>query len=195
MVLRRPRLALLIGLGMSGCTRGQDRFADTTHMATVDTQQSAAPGAVQGDPDPAGAIRARMGVVFDPRRVKAGDTIAGLALEKIDASPTVADSTLVGSAAFRGEIELTGATMRHPEAAAINEVCFEADSTSARRLPRWSGDRRRPWFCFSNPDEARRVLGPSRDERRARIVIANFVINRGLSDQINSARFVRSLAR
>ncbi len=197
MVLRRPSLAMLCALSAAACSpRGQDRFVDTTHIATVDTQQlTTTSSAVPADPDTAGARRARMGVVFDPARVRIGDTIAGLVVEKIGANPNVIDSTLVGSAVFQGEIELTGATLRHPEADAGNEVCFEADSASAERLPRWSADRRRAWFCFTNPAEARRALGAGAAERPARIVISNFVINRGLSDQINSARFVRLLDR
>jgi hypothetical protein len=132
-----------------------------------------------------------MGVVFDPSRVRPGDTIAGLVVEKISATPTVVDSTLVGSIAFRGEIALTGATIRHPEADATNEVCFEADSASTERLPRWSGDRRRAWFCFSNAPEALRELGRPQPERRAQILISNFVIHRGLTDAVNAARFIR----
>jgi hypothetical protein len=103
----------------------------------------------------------------------------------------MADSSFVGDISFRGEIELTGHTMRHFEADATNAACFEADSASAARLPRWAGDRRRAWFCFSNAPAATRALGPSQEERPARVVIADFTIHRGLSDQVNSARFVR----
>jgi hypothetical protein len=101
------------------------------------------------------------------------------------------DSTLVGTAAFRGRIELSGATVRHPEADATKDVCFEADSASAARLPRWAGDRRRPWFCFSNASAAARELGPPRTERPAHVVISHFVIHRGLTDEVNAAQFVR----
>jgi hypothetical protein len=143
------------------------------------------------DPDPAGAARARIGVIFDPSRVRAGDSIAGLVVERVNVSRAVADSSFVGDIAFRGEIELSGRTFPHFEADASDAACFEADSASAATLPRWAGDRRRAWFCFSNAAEASRALGPSRAERPARIVIADFVIHRGLSDQVNSARFVR----
>lgn len=189
-------LAILSGLSVAACARGrEDSFIDTTVIAADTRLRSARPGRVPTDPDTAGARRARMGVLFDPGSVKAGDTIAGLVVEKIGANPNVMDSTLVGSAAFRGEIELTGATLRHPEADAANEVCFEADSASVERLPRWAEDRRRAWFCFTNAIAARRALGPAQEERQARIVISSFVINRGLTDQINSARFVRLLDR
>lgn len=191
-VFGRRTLAVLLGLTMAACTSSGDHDIDTARALPRSTQPQAPPSpGLEADPDPEGAARSRVGVVFDPSRVKPGDSIAGLVVERIDASPTVVDSTLVGSIAFRGEIELAGHTVRHPEADATNEVCFEADSASAARLPRWAGDRRRAWFCFSNATAAARALGPARSERRARVVIRDFVINRGLSDQVNSARFVR----
>lgn len=145
----------------------------------------------EADPDPAGAARARIGVIFDPSRVRTGDTIAGVVVERVSVSRAVVDSSYVGDITFRGEIELTGHSIPHFERDVSDAACFEADSISAAKLPRWAGDRRRAWFCFSNLDRAARALGTSRGDRPARIVIADFTIHRGLSDQVNSARFVR----
>lgn len=165
MVLAHRTLALLLGLSTAACGRsGRDHEANT------------------GAP---------LNVVFDPGSVRPGDSIAGLVVERIAANHTPMDSTFVGTAAFRGEIALAGRTVRHPEADAINEVCFEADSASAARLPRWSGDHRRAWFCFSNASAAARALGPAGTEWPARIVISHFVIHRGLTDEVNAARFER----
>jgi hypothetical protein len=172
-------LVLVVTLGVGACgTSNRDREAD----------------ADPADPDPAGAARARVGVIFDPSRVRAGDSIAGLVVDRVSVSRAVVDSSFVGDIAFRGEIELSGRTFPHFDADASDAACFEADSASAAELPRWAGDRRRAWFCFSNAAEATRALGPSRAERPARIVITDFVIHRGLSDQVNSARFVRVVA-
>jgi len=169
-------LIFIATLGVAACGTGnQDREADPA----------------PAEPDPAGVARARIGVVFDPSRVRAGISIAGLLVERVNVSRAVVDSSFVGDIAFRGEIELSGRTIPHFEADASDAACFEADSASAARLPRWAGDRRRAWFCFSNAREANRALGPSRAQRPARIVIADFTIHRGLSDQVNSARFVR----
>jgi hypothetical protein len=190
MLLDRRTLASMVVLSVMACDlSGSDRVPDTSSPRRVATQ--APSSAPQTDPDTAGLRRARLGVVFDPSRVRAGDTIAGLVVERIVANHTVMDSTLVGTAAFSGRIELAGATVRHPEADATKDVCFEADSASAARLPRWAGDRRRAWFCFSNASAAARALGPPRTERPAHIVISNFVIHRGLTDEVNAARFVR----
>jgi hypothetical protein len=178
---------------ITACDRtGSDRAVDTSGARLRGTQRQATPSSVyQPDPDTAGDRLARLGVVFDPGRVRPGDTIAGLVVERIVATHTPMDSTLVGTAAFRGRIELAGATIRHPEADATKDVCFEADSASAARLPRWAGDRRRAWFCFSNASAAARELGPPRTERPAHVVISHFVIHRGLTDEVNAAQFVR----
>lgn len=193
MLFGRHTHALVFVLSVAACDRtNRDRVPDTSGGRLPGTQRQPTPSSVyQPDPDTAGDRLARLGVVFDPGRVRPGDTIAGLVLERIVANHTPMDSTLVGTAAFRGRIELAGATMRHPEADATKDVCFEADSASAARLPRWAGDRRRAWFCFSNAGAAARELGPPRTERPAHVVISHFVIHRGLTDEVNAARFVR----
>jgi hypothetical protein len=120
--------------------------------------------------------------------------VGELVVDSVTARVTPADSTYVGVARFRGEIELRGRTMRHFEPD-IQAICFEADSLSAARLPRWQGDERRAWLCFSNDAEARRALGPPSDGVAATVVIDSFTIHRGLSDQVNSARLVRVVPR
>ena len=137
----------------------------------------------------------RPGIRFDPADVRRGTRIGALSVDSIEFRRTP-DSTLVGTARFLGEIALGGWTMRHPDPDAYRVVtCFEADSTSAAQLPRWAGDERRPWFCFSNHAEAARALGPPSDGVRATIVIDRFTIHRGMSDEVNSARFLRRLGR
>ena len=193
MVLSRRPFVLLLALSAGACGRsGRDHEADTTGAPLAGAQRPSPSSSVyKPDPDSTGDRLARLGVIFDPGRVRPGDSIGGLVVERIAANHTPMDSTLVGTAAFRGDIELAGHTMGHPEADAANEVCFEAGSVSAARLPRWSGDRRRAWFCFSNATAAARALGPPGMEWPARIVISHFVIHRGLTDEVNAAQFVR----
>jgi hypothetical protein len=158
-----------------------------------------------GEPDLAGAARARVGIVVVPVEIRVGDTVGGLAVAKVDVRRAVVDSVAVGSIVFRGVMELEGYAIPHFDSDARGDdggaaACFEADQRSAARMPRWSGDRRRPWFCFTNPDRARRALAtigaPDSDalHRTSRIRVDSFTIHRGLSDEVNSAHFVEVVA-
>lgn len=133
----------------------------------------------------------RPGLRFDPSTVRRGDSVGALVMDSVHARPTIVDSTYVGMARFRGLIELSGRTIPHFDSDLRHEsVCFEADSASAARLPRWLHDERRSWFCFANPHDAARALGPPGTEADARVIIEDFMIHRGLSDEVNNARFV-----
>ncbi len=154
-------------------------------------------------PSPAGVaaidvlphVAPRPGIRFNPATLRKGANVGSLTLDSIAVRQAV-DSSHVGIARFKGEIQLRGWTMRHPDPDASRVLtCFEADSASAARLPRWSGDERRPWFCFSNRAEAAQALGPPSEGVPATIVIDHFTIHRGLSDEVNAARFVRMVAR
>jgi hypothetical protein len=102
------------------------------------------------------------------------------------------DSTYFGVAWFHGQIELSGSTHRHPDSD-LHDValCFEVDSASGARLPRWLGDERRPWFCFGNRVAAARALGPPSEGVPATIVIDRFTIRVSGSDDFNTANFAR----
>jgi hypothetical protein len=144
------------------------------------------------DPDSAGAARERLGVIFDPLAARPGERVGGLEVAATDVRLAV-DSIPVGTIAFRGELSLRGRRIPHFDVDLTpRSVCFEADSISAMRLPRWRGDRRRPWFCFQNASEAESGLMAA-SEKVVRVVIDEFTIRRGLSDQVNSARFVRAI--
>jgi hypothetical protein len=133
------------------------------------------------------------GIRFDPTAVAAGAKVGAMTLDSI-AVRTAFDSTRVGTAWFSGSVELSGAKLRHFDADS-DGLCFEADSASAARLPRWQGDERRSWFCFTNRRAAQAALGPPGDSARATVVIDRLTIHRGMSDEVNSARFVRALTR
>ncbi len=135
----------------------------------------------------------RPGIRFDAGTIRPGARVGELVLDSIAARRATIDSVFVGVAHFRGEIELTGATIQHPDPDA-RPLCFEADSASAARLPRWEGDERRAWFCFENQAGAIRAIGPSSDGVAAAIVIDRLTIHRGFSDQVNSARLIRGAA-
>lgn len=95
----------------------------------------------------------------------------------------------VGMARFRGQLTLRGRLMKHSDPD-VTMPCFEADSASAALMPRWAGDIRRAWFCFTNP-EAERLLGKRGEGRSLEVVIDGFVIRRSFSDDVNTARLIR----
>ena len=132
------------------------------------------------------------GIRFDPSAVRVGMRIGSMVLDSLEVR-TAFDSTRVGTARFSGNVELTGAKLRHFDSDA-DALCFEADSASAAKLPRWDGDERRAWFCFSNRSAAQAALGPPGDSAAAKIVIDRLTIHRGMSDEVNSARFVREVS-
>ena len=157
-----------------------------------------------GMPSPAGGAAIdvathgtpRPGIRFNPSTLRRGARIGTLFVDSIDAHRAIADSAWTGTVWFRGAIELSGWTLRHPEPDLYRVLtCFEADSMSAAQLPRWSGDERRAWFCFSNRAEAARALGPPSEGVPATIVVGEFTIHRSPPDVVNSARLLRLVRR
>ena len=127
--------------------------------------------------------------VFDPATLRPGDQVAGLMVERVETARGV-DSTWYGDVTFSGPIELDGSVIPHFDSE-VRAICFESDSTSAARLPRWPGDVRRPWFCFENDSDAVRALGPAGSARRARILIDRFTSTWHPTDVWNTARLAR----
>ena len=125
--------------------------------------------------------------------------VGDLVVDTVDARQAMIDSagptgmipTLVwvGTARFHGPLTLRGQLMKHSDPE-VRWPCFEADSASAARLPRWAGDIRRQWFCF--PDaEAERLVGKRREGHPLEIVIDGLAIRRSFSDDVNTAHLVR----
>lgn len=130
------------------------------------------------------------GIVFDPGSIGPGSRVGELTVKRADLSRTSFDSSFVGTVSFSGEVTLGGRTVPHFDSD-VRAVCFEANPAGAAELPRWPRDERRPWFCFTNRDEASRLLAPPGVERAAVIVIDDFTTVRAFTDAVNSARLVR----
>ena len=133
---------------------------------------------------------ARPGIRFDPHTLRPGARVGSLVVQSVEARRAV-DGSWVGTARFAGELKVTGRRRPHPDPE-LGAVCFEVDEGSAAAIPRWAGDERRPWFCFDNAEEARRLLPhTAADARPVTAVVDGFAIHRGLSDEVNSAHLVR----
>lgn len=126
---------------------------------------------------------------FDPATAHRGDSVAGLEMDSVQTQRTPSGEW-IGTVRFTGSLLIDGRTFRHPDGDDYPFPCFEADSGSGHRLPRWAGDERRPWFCFENHVDARTRFGGPAPDRPATIRIDRFTINRNLSDAVNSARLV-----
>jgi hypothetical protein len=134
----------------------------------------------------------RPGIRFHPAKLRPGSEVGELVVDSVVVDGPLIDSSYFGVAWFRGQIELSGWTHRHPDADLSDvALCFEVDSASAARLPRWLGDERRPWFCFGNRAAAARALGPPSEGVGATIVIERLTIRVSGSDDVNTAHFVR----
>ena len=169
----------LLALLLAGC-----RDAPRTEAPRVDTTARDSVTQAGGE--------FRPGIRFHPATLRPGASVGELVADSLIVNGPGIDSSYYGVAWFRGQIELSGWTLRHPDADQHHvALCFEADSASAARLPRWLGDERRPWFCFGNRAVAARALGPPSEGIPATIVIERFAIWRGGSDEVNNASFVR----
>lgn len=125
--------------------------------------------------------------VFHPGRVQVGDTVAGMRIAELRVE-RAADGEPVGTVRFAGEARVRGRAGAHPDPD-VDLPCFFADSASAHPLPRFPRDERRPWFCFSNAAEARRML-PADTVARS-VVIDGFIYQYARTDVVNTARLVR----
>ena len=145
-----------------------------------------------GDARPASAPTLdppRPGAVFDPARVRVGDSVAGLRVDARDVRPA-SDGEWVGTVRFAGAVTIGGRIMAHPDPD-VATPCFEADEASATRLPRWAGDTRRSWFCFTDAGSAATRLGAARPARAAVVTVDSYTVHYARSDVVNSARLVR----
>lgn len=167
--MRETKVALVLALlaiagsGVHGC--GQ-------------RDQGAIPGAPSADSN-----------LFDPGRLRVGDRVHGLVVEDLRLQ-TAYDSTLVGSVVLGGEVGVRGTRIRHFDGE-VDAVCVELDSLSDRRLPRWVGDTRRRWFCFSNDSFARRALEGVPIGAAMEFVIRRLQVVRSYSDAFDTAELVR----
>lgn len=173
-----PVLVLFVALACSRAERGSP---------SEDEPDSGAPYA--------DSLRAKRDVafVFDPKTIAVGDTIGTLVADRV-AITAAYDSTPVGSVHFRGNVKLTGQVIPHPDPE-FESVCFEVDPLSASALPRWKGDARRIWFCFSNTAEASRQVIPYLPGQKYEILIDEYTVHRGMSDEVNEAHLVEVLGR
>ncbi|HEX6909100.1 MAG TPA: hypothetical protein VF142_01820 [Longimicrobium sp.] len=139
-----------------------------------------APQAAKADAPP--------GHLFDPARARVGDTVVGMRIEAMEVR-RASDGELVGTVRFAGRARVSGRPGPHPDGE-VDAPCFFADPASAGRLPRFPRDRRRAWFCFADPADARRMLAQA-DSGTVSVVIDRYTYHYAYSDVVNEARLDR----
>ena len=139
------------------------------------------PGRPSGPPPP---------LIFDPANLTRGMAVGDLRVDSTDVVWGEGVGEWVGTVRFTGEIRLRGTAVPHLADPEQRITCFEADSASGRRLPRWPGDERRPWFCFEDPAAAASMLGPPDSTRRRTVVVDRFTTVRAFTDAVNTARLL-----
>jgi hypothetical protein len=204
--MKIPTLLILgsLFLAIYGCEKPQA----TTPVANSDTPNSAPNPGVEspqtplpqsGSPTQFGKDTCipieepRDGNVFDPSQLKAGDRFLDLKVITISASCRTSGSigTYDGTTSFQGEITVSGVYNPKKPLPGSEDVCFDVVAQDDPKLPRMWGDRRRPsWFCFDNPEQAKRRLGSSK-ALLAKIVINNYTIRNEPKDTYNLATLVR----
>lgn len=188
MTIRKRVLPVLLVL--AACESAED---DDGSAARADSTRDTLAAAGDSSPSPQRVPDPATATVFDPARVRVGDTIAGLRVDSADVRRAI-HGDWIGSVRFAGEVRLSGAYQPHPSEE-VDALCFFVAEEHRARLPRFPADARRPWFCFANQEEARTLLRPPPDSGRAEIVVDRFIYHFAHTDVVNEARLLRVLTR
>jgi hypothetical protein len=179
-------LALLFtACGGDGGQTAQDPPADTLPQAEVPLT----PGGATAVPTAAARH-------FDAGSIQVGERFRELVLVESEVTRVFDDSVWAGRVRFAGEITVAGVYQRHfdwPEPAAL---CFHVDASSADAVPAfkpdsWTSPNAKVWFCFTNEDAVRTLLGSGETPRHATIVVDDYTVRREFSDVYDTARLVR----
>jgi hypothetical protein len=184
---RHFALTTLLGAILAGCAP-----ADEVSVPANSPPATAPVSPAATSPD-AGALRP--GIRFHPDTMTPGSPVGELVLDSVwRRDPPAGRDADTGF--FTGMITVSGSTVPHPDAdAAEISVCFRPDTSSASRMPRWAGDERHIWFCFDNSQEAARSLAGPGEQVEATVVISDYRIHYGASDEVNTARLVDVASR
>ncbi len=80
-------------------------------------------------------------------------------------------------------------------------VCFIPDAKSEKAIPRFAGDDRRAWFCFSNLSAAMKGFALPAGRKgcgmrgTAHIVVSDYVVSREGGESVDKARLERVLSK
>lgn len=112
---------------------------------------------------------------------------------------------LAAPGALAAELTLEGTFERRTDAYSRrvlgDAVCFIPDEKFEKAIPRFPGDDRRAWFCFSNLAAAMKGFAlPARGKGcgargTAHIVVSDYVVSREGGESVDKARLERVLRK
>lgn len=125
--------------------------------------------------------------LFDARKVKAGDQVAGLTVCKVEVH-NASDEDYDAYVDFEGKVTISG-TFKHniDDEFLDHEISFNVDEESVDMLPKLAHDQRYVWFMFMNHDEAEKALGTPGTEGKATVTIENYSIKYAHTEIWNTA--------
>lgn len=130
--------------------------------------------------------------IFDARKVKVGDNVAGLRIAKVEVH-NASDEDYDAAVSFEGEVTVSG-TFKHNKDDEFldHEISFMVDEESADLLPKLAHDQRYVWFMFTNHDEAEKAFGAPGTEGKATVTIKEYCINYAHTEVWNTAELVKA---
>lgn len=179
---------LLITMLLAGCAPKADQ-AEPPASEPAPTQPPVVQETVTTTPAP---IEAEETNLFDARKVKAGDQVAGYKISKVEVH-NAGDEDYDAYVSFEGEITVSGSFKHNLDDEFMDhEISFMVDDEAAAALPKLAHDQRNVWFMFTNHDEAEKVFGAPGTEGKATVTIKNYNINYAHTEIWNTADLVKA---
>jgi hypothetical protein len=183
--MKRIILLIFIVILLAGCSQKPEQPAQEPAKPAVGQNIEVA------TPTPT-AAEEKESNLFDARKVKVGDQVAGLSITKIEVN-NANDADYDANVDFEGEVTISG-TFKHNlnDEFFDHEITFKVDDESADLLPKLAHDQRYVWFMFMNHDEAEKLLGAPGTEGKATVTIRNYGIKYAHTEIWNTAELVKA---
>ena len=184
--MKRVLAVLFTVILLAGCTQKPQPVEQTSPAPT--------PPAIEQKVEPTSlpAPKEKDGNLFDARKVKADDQVAGFRITKVEVH-NASDEDYDAYVSFEGEVTVSG-TFKHnlDDEFLDHEISFRVDDESVALLPMLAHDKRDVWFMFMNHDEAESSLGAPGKEGKATVTIKNYNIYYAHTEIWNTADLVKA---
>lgn len=184
--MKKILMIFLIVLMLAGCSQKTKEVVQPTPTPTQPPveQEAEAPS-----PTPTPDEETNL---FDARKIKAGDKVAGLKVSKVEVH-NASDEDYDAYVHFEGEVTVSGSFKHNLNDEFMDhEISFMVDEGSVPLLPMLAHDQRNVWFMFMNHDEAEKIFGAPGAEGKATVTIKNYNINYAHTEIWNTADLVKA---